>query len=227
MKNKHTALPNKADSDSSLPGASPAAVEVARFIYHRCRNDLSTVADLLNFRAPFEKDPISLAKSMEGRIAALCMAYNHPTVHAGKDLTLQSMACDIVERALYKQTANKVLISDLPPLKINLRLASPIGLWLYEILSNATTHGNGAKGDKAVAIKGEMSGNSLIISISDQGPGLPAGFDLERDAKAGLKVAQAVAGYDLKAKMELIPAAPGLCVRLEAPLDEIGRLNNM
>jgi two-component sensor histidine kinase len=227
MNNKRlTGLPvaGPSSTDNSNP---PGALEVARFICHRCRNDLTTIRDLLSLRAAYASDPETLAKSMEGRIAALSMAYNHSASPHGKELTLNNLARDIVDRIFYHQSNNQRFDISLPLVRVNLRLASPIGLWLYEIISNALIHGAGAALPGVISITGQEAGGNLLLSIRDQGPGLPQGFNLEKDAKAGLRVAQAVASFDLKAKMEFSQASPGLCTKLEVPLDEIERLNRM
>jgi two-component sensor histidine kinase len=215
------------DHDGSERAGFGCCEKTARLLCHRCRNDLSTVRNLISIRAPFAKNAMELSSSMEGRITALSMAYNRFALQDNHALTLHGLANDISKHALALTLNGHHLTNRLPQMEIGLRLASPLAMWLYEILGNAITHGSGDNDRAEVELNGELGSKELMVNVMDQGPGLAAGFDLCNQARAGLKVAQAVSEFDLKAKMELIPTAPGLCVQLMVPLEEINCLNNM
>ncbi len=199
---------------------------VVRILCHRCKNDLATVANLLALRAGFASDPLELAHSMERRIAALSAVYSHRAGPVG-DMNLRGLCREVWQRAQNPGEAVRVSTTDLPDLDLSLRLASPLALWLYEVFDNALEHGAASLLQSGLELNSGWRQDQLYLRVRDWGPGLAPGFDLERDAGAGLKVAQAVALYDLGGRMDLTNAHPGLKVELFVPAREIDHLNQM
>ena len=69
----------------------------------------------------------------------------------------------------------------------------PVALIATELISNALEHGfaNGRTG--TIRVELESNGAERVLTVSDDGDGLPAGFSLDRAAGTGLRIVQALA----------------------------------
>jgi two-component system, sensor histidine kinase PdtaS len=66
-------------------------------------------------------------------------------------------------------------------------LGIPLGFIVSELIMNSSKY---AKGDTTVRI--ERSGAAHLLSVSDGGPGLPAGFGVAASKGLGMKIVQAL-----------------------------------
>ena len=69
---------------------------------------------------------------------------------------------------------------DTEPTELNVEQAVPCGLILNELVVNALKHGCDGRGRCAVRIAVGRAGELVRVAVSDDGPGLPAGFDVAR-----------------------------------------------
>ncbi len=75
------------------------------------------------------------------------------------------------------------------PVRLGLNQAIPVGLMVNELLSNALKHAfpNGRGGTVRVRFSSTAPGQ-MLLSVSDNGVGLPPDFNLERTRSLGLKM---------------------------------------
>lgn len=67
-------------------------------------------------------------------------------------------------------------------------LSTPVpSLILQPLVENAVKHGHGDDGRIALDIRVEATGNAVTIAISDKGPGMPAGFQIDNGSGHGLR----------------------------------------
>ncbi len=221
-------------ADPSLPAgnAPPETVELteplgrlAGEICHRVRNDLQNVASLLGLAAAQAPTPFALAEMMEGRIGALSAAYAL-VLEKRQGPGLDGLVDEILRRLLWRQDGGLALEKQVEALPLSLRLCSPLSLWLYEIILNALRHGQPRHAGGVLVIKGRRHEGGLRLAVLDNGPGLPPGFDINRQARLGLKLSQAMASKELGGSMELL-ASPlgGLEAVLTVPATEFAILN--
>ena len=73
----------------------------------------------------------------------------------------------------------------------------------WELLQNAFEHGLRDRGHGRITVTTERRGRRLQVCVIDDGAGLPAGFDPDRDAKLGLQIVQTLVRDDLVGFFEL------------------------
>ncbi len=94
--------------------------------------------------------------------------------------------------------------------------ASRLAVALGELVDNALRHGlSGGKPDRLTVTFSEVGGD-VIVQVSDNGPGLPAKFDLENCTSLGLNIVKGVVETDLRGKLEL-RSKDGLTVLIRFP----------
>jgi two-component system, sensor histidine kinase PdtaS len=103
-------------------------------------------------------------------------------------------------------------------------VASPLALVLTELLQNALQHGlaqseQAAAGYLEVAAKREP--DRLTVTVTDNGRGLPADFDMESTASLGLQIVRTLVQTELAGRLEISPRdGGGTRVLVVLPLPE-------
>ncbi|MFH1060347.1 MAG: sensor histidine kinase [Pseudomonadota bacterium] len=205
---------------------SPASDDTQRLtgrICHRAKNDLQTIANMLAVASPYMRSPAEMAEAMEGRVGAFSICYSLISA-TGAWPMLDRLAEEVLRRWLWRVVSPPRLERRLPELRLSLRLCSPLALWLYEVIGNALQHGHNGHAS-ALGLYGRLDAEGLTLRVVDNGPGLPPGFDPARHARLGLKLAQSVAKTDLRGRMQLADARPGLEASLWVPTAELDALN--
>ena len=89
-------------------------------------------------------------------------------------------------------------------------IASSLALVVAELLQNAFEHGLQDRGHGRITVTTERRGRRLQVCVIDDGAGLPAGFDPDRDAKLGLQIVQTLVRDDLKGSLSWEPGESGV-----------------
>lgn len=158
-----------------------------REIHHRVKNNLQIISSLLYFQAKKIKNPDDLAAIIDGRDRLQAMILVHERLYQSKDLSridfggyVRSLVDRLAESYAPrpKAVATRIEADDLA---LPLDLALPCGMVISELLINAfkCAFPDGRNGEVAVRIAD--GDGRLAVTVSDNGVGLPEGFE----AKAG------------------------------------------
>ncbi|MEU5834636.1 histidine kinase N-terminal domain-containing protein [Streptomyces diacarni] len=188
-----------------------------REIHHRVKNNLQTVAALLRLQArrmdsPQGRDALSEAVRRVGSIAIV-----HETLSQNLD-----------ERVDFDEIADRVLsmVAEISPGRVTGRrtgrfgilgaeVATPLSMVLTEVLQNAIEHGfgSGEQGTVEVrAVRGAASVRDearLLVTVEDDGRGLPDGFDPRSAGNLGLQIVRTLVEGELGGTFDMQPAPGG------------------
>jgi two-component sensor histidine kinase len=181
-----------------------------REIHHRVKNNLQTVAALLRMQGRRLADPSARAALDESvrRVSAIALVHE----------TLSQADADSVE---FDRVADRLvaMVADLGEGVTVVRdgrigtlpgsIASSLALVVAELLQNAYEHGLQVQGGGQITLAAERRGRRLRVSVSDDGAGLPAGFDPESHARLGLQIVQTLVREDLKGSLSWEPGLQG------------------
>ena len=188
-------------------------------INHRVKNSLQLVASLFSLQANASDDP-KLSQSLQaavGRIAAVARVherlYRSPdvatvdlTAYVGdicNDLGQLAPHCEIAyqaERAIPMATDRAVRVA----------------LLMTELVTNAAKHGG--PGRTVVRLEMARATRSVILAVHDEGPGLPADFNLAGAETLGMKIIAALVDQ-MGATITASSAQPGAEFRADIPID--------
>ena len=111
-------------------------------------------------------------------------------LHAVNFSEIMEALCGHLAKA-YHIDRNSVEVSvDFKELLLDVEKAVPLTLAANELVSNAFQHGFPGSSRGAVHVGFKQEGGDAVLSVSDNGVGLPAGLDLENPQTQGLKVAK-------------------------------------
>jgi two-component system, sensor histidine kinase PdtaS len=170
-------------------------------IHHRVKNNLQIVYSLLDLQSSRITDQAALDMLRDSRSRIQSMALIHQTLHGSNDFSKVDFA-RFVETLLpsligsYGIDANRIAIAvDVEPVRLPIDTAVPCGLVVNELITNAVKHAfrDRDRGEINIALA-RRGGDEIVLSVSDNGIGLPDTFDPERTETLGLRLVSLLAG---------------------------------
>ena len=174
-------------------------------IHHRVKNNLQTVSALLRLQSRRVTDPIASSALDEAvrRVASIALVHE----------TLSNQSSEFVEFDLVLEQIIKNAL-DLNPRPIGYKkigefgsfdskTATALSLVITELIHNALEHGLSETGDQ-LTVEISKNGNQYLVSVCDNGSGLPKEFNIEKSANLGLQIANTLTKNELKGSINLV-----------------------
>jgi PAS domain S-box-containing protein len=188
-------------------------------IHHRVKNNLQIVSALLSLQAEAVQHPRILAALRDSENRLRAMALIHEILYQSKDLqrlNFSSYIQCLADSILFANSTRPDsinLIYNLEPVFLNLETAIPCGLLLNELVTNALKHAfpDGRQGDISITL--QHAANHYILSVQDNGIGIPETLNLENLKSLGLRIARDLS-QQLRGTLEL-DRNSGTCFQLK------------
>ena len=174
-------------------------------IHHRVKNNLQTVSALLRLQSRRVTDPIASSALDEAvrRVASIALVHE----------TLSNQSSEFVEFDLVLEQIIKNAL-DLNPRSIvykkigefgsfDSKTATALSLVITELIHNALEHGLCETGDQ-LTVEISKNGDQYLVSVCDNGSGLPEEFNIEKSANLGLQIANTLAKNELNGGINLV-----------------------
>jgi len=202
-------------------------------IHHRVKNNLQTISSLLRLQARRLESPEAKAVIEESvrRIRSIALVHETLSREAGDDVAFVE-----VVRPLVRMVEDGMVSPD-RPVGFSVRgdagvvpdsVATPASVVLNELLQNAMDHAfppgrvdlKAAPGHVVVELGHDAT--CLSISVSDDGVGVPEGFDLEASTGLGLSIVRTLVTSELGGEISMRrgdgPAdRPGTVIEVRIP----------
>jgi PAS domain S-box-containing protein len=177
-------------------------------IHHRVKNNMNVITSLLSLQSRYIRDKDALRIFRDGQNRIRAMARVHEKLYQSEDFSKVNIN-DYIE-VLAKDLFNAYHISESSvSLKVNagdvfldIDFLIPCGLIINEIVSNSLKHGfrEGRKGEISISLTSDASGKRLVVS--DNGIGMPEGFDIDKSETLGLLLVNSLVSQ-LRGTMEI------------------------
>lgn len=193
-------------------------------IHHRVKNNLQVVTSLLSLQEKRMDDPVlrSVLKESEDRIRAMALVH--------QQLYTQSNELASIEFSEYLKSLSKGLMASHAPhgtkihthiksdIFIPITVAVPLGLIANELISNALKYAFVGREAGEISVRAETIREShlMLLSVSDNGVGLPADFEPGRTRTLGLKLVHLLS-EQIKGEMDYSSSSQGTEFRLRIP----------
>lgn len=192
-------ITDKKDAQARLLESLHEKEVLLKEVHHRVKNNLQIISSIFNLQKPYVGDhprALELLRDSQDRVRS--MSFIHESLYQTKNFSHVDLATyiDGLTRNLmmsYSLSGKVELVKDLVPVDLGLDQAIPCGLILNELISNALKHAF-PKEEGRIHLQLRAEGPLVEMVIEDDGPGLPAGFDVERDANLGLQLVQTLIG---------------------------------
>ncbi|PWK78383.1 two-component sensor histidine kinase [Mucilaginibacter oryzae] len=166
-------------------------------VHHRVKNNLQIVMSLLNTQSAFLKNNAALAAIRESQNRVQAIALIHQKLYSNSAGSYIDMSVYINELIsyladCYNPAGRGIRFEQMvEPIKLDVGQAVPLGLVLNEAITNAIKYAFGPQGGE-IKIALQLAEETIILTIADNGTGLPAGFDLRRANSLGMEMMRAL-----------------------------------
>ena len=192
-----------------------------REIHHRVKNNLQTVSALLRLQARRIEDPGAASALNEAvrRIASIALVHETLSSSSESDVAFDAVLTSLISHALElsPRMGELTIVRDGELGSLESRLATPLSLVVTELMHNALEHGLAREGS-TLSIKLARYSNECVITIIDDGVGLPEDFDLATSANLGLQIVRTLTENELKGVLKLTSTNIGTTASLRFPL---------
>lgn len=192
-----------------------------REIHHRVKNNLQTVSALLRLQSRRIEDPAATAALDEAvrRIASIAIVHETLSNSTQTTVDFDEVLSSLVTHALeLSPRMSELIIERTGEIgSLESRVATPLSLVVTELIHNALEHGLYQSGTK-LSIELQRYSNEGLVTISDDGIGLPEGFDLLTSANLGLQIVRTLTENELKGELKLESTDKGTQAKLRFPL---------
>jgi PAS domain S-box-containing protein len=180
-----------------------------REIHHRVKNNLQVISSLLDMQARNAKDKDVKDALSESMNRIMAMSLIHSQLYEGSDLSEINMKM-FVNRLLGQlqsyqvgdtRIAHVIQVDDYP---FPIAVAVPVGLVINELLSNALKHAFAGRDEGRIEVILTASESGMInLRVSDDGVGLPPGFDINKSKTLGLRLVKIITEDQLRGTLEV------------------------
>lgn len=193
-------------------------------IHHRVKNNLQIVSGLLQLQAQSFSDPqiISALRESQNRIESMSLI--HKKLYTSSDLGQIDVADYIQSLALSLLTTYQIapgtvsLQTEVEPVLLSLDQAIPCGLIINELVSNALKYAFPHHQPGEIHVKLCQVQRELVLTIQDNGVGLPGTLNWEDTQSLGLSLVQALATDQLDGTLEVEHSqGTKFCIRFPLP----------
>jgi len=177
-------------ADAKLLEALEHQALLTREMSHRVKNSLTSVVGLLNVQArgALSEDVRNALQDAGLRVATIAQVHDH--LWRGSRIGFVDLADFMTElcKKLQGHANGHTLHCHADPMLLSADHAIPLGLLINELVTNAIKYAYPAGGGEIKVSAREVTGH-LQVQVSDEGIGLPDGFDLDRpSASLGCKI---------------------------------------
>ncbi|HXX55155.1 MAG TPA: PAS domain S-box protein [Methanoregula sp.] len=185
-------------------------------IHHRVKNNLTAFISLLSLEGSTEETEAGRLLKLDLQNRARSMALIHETLY--KTRMYDEVDMGIYLATLVEQIANTFrtgrpvkTVVDAHGVMLDIPRATPAGLIVNELVTNSLKYAfpaaSGIKKGKGpadtITVALARNDGEYVMTVKDNGTGLPSGFDIETTQTLGLKLVNFLARHQMRAKIEV------------------------
>lgn len=172
-----------------------------REVHHRVKNDLQLISSFLCMHARRLSDPASVAalEDCEGRVRAVAMIHelmyrSDKPARVPLARVVRDLATAMLRVAHHREGSAALQLDVTGEQTLDVERAIPCALILNELVTNAFKHAfpGGRAGNVSVSLREPQPGRALL-TVADDGVGMPAGLDLKSSHCLGWSLIDALA----------------------------------
>jgi PAS domain S-box-containing protein len=179
-----------------------------REVHHRVKNNMAVISSLLALQSEYIDDEkyLEIFKESQSRISS--MALVHEKLYQKEDfvsIDVKEYIKSLVEGidGTFAGDSSIHLVTDVEPAQMDIDTLIPCGLIINELLTNSYKHAFADIDNPQIVLRlTRTSDKDIGLTISDNGKGLPEGFDISRDSGLGLKLVRTLVNQ-LNGELEL------------------------
>jgi len=164
-------------------------------VHHRVKNNLQLIVSLLNLQKNCLNDKAALEAFQSTLTRIKSMAIVHEKLYKSETLAdidfhnyVKTLTGNLIAAYRYKKQDVSIFV-DIKDVFLNINTAIPCGLIINELVSNSLKHAfvNRQIGSISISLMFKET-NLFILSVKDNGIGLPQNYDMSNPSNLGLQI---------------------------------------
>jgi two-component sensor histidine kinase len=163
-------------------------------VHHRVKNNLQTIVSLLESQSAYLNNTEAMLAIQDSQNRVYAMSLIHQKLYQADNVAAINMGTYLAELVNYLRDSFTIRQQiqfhlQVIPIELDVSQAVPIGLILNEAITNCIKYAFPRQGrSDAITICMEREDNRIRLTVSDNGAGLPPGFDVTKSSGLGLKL---------------------------------------
>jgi two-component sensor histidine kinase len=209
-------------SERNLKAALDRHQVLLKEVNHRVKNSLQIVTGMLHLQAGAVNDAKLSAHLAEAstRISAVGHAYERLSYDTDVEhIDLGAYLKEVCADAVSMSSHCKLDFDAAPGIRLHTDRAIPLALVVNELVTNAAKYAFAGRSNGQIRVHvAQPDADTALVSVSDNGVGLPAGFDISKSKGLGMRIVTALA-KQLAAGVTQRSDADGTEFALSVPLE--------
>jgi two-component sensor histidine kinase/CheY-like chemotaxis protein len=192
-------IQEKRDTEAELRRSLAEKEIILKEVHHRVKNNFQIVSSLLSLQAGIIKDPETKAALLESENRIKSMALIHEKLYESRDYSHIDFAdylrtvCMRLDSAFKGSERGIGLEYSTETVSLSIETAIPLGLVLNELVTNAFIHAFPEGRGGRISIGLWTENGDAILSVKDDGQGLPPEVDFQAPKSLGLELVKILA----------------------------------
>lgn len=173
--------------------------DLLKEVHHRVKNNLQIVSSMLHLQGRHTKDPTTLDALRDSRNRVNSMALIHQSLY--REEHLKGINAKSYIGSLTQSLANSYRVDDtrmrissqVQPILLDVDTAIPLGLVTNELITNAIKYAFNGQESGEIKVFLHLEQNKLILSVEDNGVGLPPDFEERSKKSYGFQLVRSLA----------------------------------
>jgi len=190
-----------------------------RELQHRVSNNIQIISGLLLLQSQAVSDKAAKRALSEasGRISLIARIQRRLHSAGGERAPFNLFASELLTDAIAAAGASAVALDiEGGEQPLHEDQATPVSLVLLECVNNALEHGFAPETGGRVSVSLVQEGGHYVLTVTDDGKGLPDGFDPQTERSLGLKIVRTMASQ-LNGEFSMSALQRGVACRLRFP----------
>lgn len=187
-------------------------------IHHRIKNNMNTIYGLLVLQAAALTEPSAIRALEDAGHRVKSMMTLYDKLYRSSDFTelsatkyLSPLISEIISN--FPNSASVKLVLDINDFPLSVMKIQPLGILLNELLTNIMKYAFIGRNDGLISVRVSLSENRVILSVADNGNGMPESINFKNSTGFGLVLVGEMT-KQLEGTIE-IARENGTCITLE------------
>ena len=164
---------------------------ILKEVHHRIKNNFSSIGNLLSLQIDSlsNQEAISALQDAIGRIQSMKILYEKLLITSEYNVTsIKEYLLNLLEEIfnLFPNSKNITVDNKIDDFQLDSKQLVPVGIIVNELITNILKHAFPGKDSGIIKVLLDNKSGKINLSISDNGIGLPEGFELDKQTGFGL-----------------------------------------
>jgi len=167
---------------------------ILKEVHHRVKNNMYNIGALLNMQANARTDEASknVLFDAAGRVQSMSVLYDklYRSEHTAS-VSLKEYFPDLIYEiaGIFPQKKSVKIKTEIEDIVLDAKILSILGILVNEIITNSMKYAFTGRSDGVITVTASKADERIVITIADNGAGIPEGVTFENSTGFGMQLA--------------------------------------